>query len=109
MRAHKYFISQFFCTECGNEGIPLPRPESKKRESGHLKTLYCNYCKKETNFVEVRDHSSYNSLDFRVEFINHNFINGKRQMSYPALCQKLYMESIRKEKEKKEEKEKENV
>ena len=97
MKAHKYFISQFFCTECGREGIPLPRPESKKRESGHLKTLYCSFCKKETNFVEVREHSSYTSSNFIIEFTSNNFKDGKRVMPYATLYRQLQVEAAQKE------------
>ena len=45
--------SKFFCTQCGNEGIPIIRKKSHLRKKGHLKKLYCIYCKKEINHIEV--------------------------------------------------------
>ncbi len=42
----------FYCTCCGNEGIPASRMDSSMREIGHLKRLYCLYCDKEINHVE---------------------------------------------------------
>ena len=27
--------SRFFCTECGNEGLPIMRPKGQMREPGH--------------------------------------------------------------------------
>lgn len=85
MKKHKesnYFISNFYCTECGNQGIPLARTAWKKREAGHLKILYCCYCKKETNFVEVKPNSSYTKEDFKIEFDEGNFVNGNRKLTY---------------------------
>ena len=49
-----YNISEFYCTVCGNKGIPLPRSYSSQRNKSHLKKLYCTHCRKETNHVEIR-------------------------------------------------------
>ena len=79
---NSYFISEFYCTECGNQGIPLARRNGRKRENGHLKILYCCYCKKETNFVEIKPNSSYTKRDFKIEFSKGNFVKGNRKMTY---------------------------
>ena len=47
--------SDFFCMECGNKGIPLPRSQSRQREYGHIKDLYCCKCKKITKHRELRN------------------------------------------------------
>jgi hypothetical protein len=65
--------SKFYCTCCGNETLPIFRKSNKKRETGHLKKLYCIHCKREVNSVEVNDWSNYNYEDFRVEFEGGNF------------------------------------
>lgn len=68
----------FFCTKCGKQGIPIVRPTSKQRESGHLKKLYCIYCKEENNHVEVRDKGQYTEQDFKLEYELGRFVNGDR-------------------------------
>lgn len=68
-----YIISNMACVVCGHQGIPIPRPKSSLRESGHLKELYCVCCKKYTNHVELREGSSYNYDDFLYEIDCENF------------------------------------
>lgn len=55
VRGRHFTINTFRCTECGKEGIPISRDQGRQREMGHLKKLYCIYCKKETNHIETRD------------------------------------------------------
>ena len=72
-------ISDFYCTECGRKGIPIPRQNGKHWEPGHLKTLYCLACGKETNHAEVRSiGSAYTKDDFMMEFALGRFVNGKK-------------------------------
>lgn len=47
-------INDFYCVQCGFK-MELPRKKSKKRETRHLKRLYCLHCKKEINFVECNN------------------------------------------------------
>ena len=54
MRAKHYTISYFICSKCG-KSLPLPRNRSLKRKKGHIKTLYCVFCNKETDTLETRD------------------------------------------------------
>lgn len=71
--------SRFFCTKCGNEGIPIFRKQGKIREAGHLKKLYCMYCKEEINHAEIREIGGYTYEDFLEEFESGRFIDGKRE------------------------------
>ena len=48
-----YETHDFFCCNCGRLGLPIARPAARKRERGHLKNLYCVYCKQEYNHVEI--------------------------------------------------------
>lgn len=50
-----FYISNFYCSKCGNKGIPVPRGAYRMREKYHLKKLYCPYCKEETNHLEIRE------------------------------------------------------
>ena len=58
MKANNYNISYFICPEC-NKSFPLPRPKSLKRNKGHIKDLYCFYCKKDVKANEVRNKDYY--------------------------------------------------
>ena len=79
MKNNKFYSSEFYCTECGQRGIPCIRNIGKNREPGHLKNLYCIYCKKEVNHAEVRPGGNYTLEDFREEFNLGIFIEGKRK------------------------------
>lgn len=71
--AKGYTISDFYCTKCGNKSIPIPRGLGREREPGHLKNIFCVYCKKDTNHVECRGFGQYTKEDFLNEFYNGNF------------------------------------
>lgn len=70
--------SKFFCTACGKEGIPILRKRCCERKSGHLKKLYCIYCKKEVNHCEIKEYGDYTYEDFLNEFNAGRFIDGNR-------------------------------
>ena len=78
MDCHNYVPSQTICTICGKEGIPIYRYKGGTRKKGHLKKLYCIYCKKETNHIEVRNKKDYNGFD---EFIDFDVQNQKEAVS----------------------------
>lgn len=71
--------SRFFCTKCGREGIPIIRNQGKIREPGHLKKLYCIYCKETVNHAEVRDIGGYTYEDFLEEFKAGRFVDGTKE------------------------------
>ena len=50
----KISMSDLYCTECGCK-MTVPRPARCTREKGHKKKLWCFKCKREVNFVEVRE------------------------------------------------------
>lgn len=60
----------FYCTCCGNKGIPIFRRSSKQREKLHKKKLYCIHCQKEVNHIECRNIQE-------VEEFKRNFAEGK--------------------------------
>ena len=74
----KYTMSDFYCTSCGKQGIPIARKKGQQREKGHLKKLFCLYCGKETNHVEIKPFGSYTYADFKEEFDLGRFVEGKR-------------------------------
>lgn len=72
------YTSRFFCTKCGKEGIPIQRRIGQQKSAGHLKKLYCPWCKVQTNHVEIRPFGSYKKEDFEEEFNLGRFIDGDR-------------------------------
>lgn len=79
-RPAKVSMSDFYCTECGKRGLSCMRADSRKRKAGHLKKLWCPYCNKETNHVEVRadKSSAYTVADFYEEYNLGRFVDGVR-------------------------------
>ena len=77
-------INKFYCTKCGNEGIPIFRKGNQRREKVHLKKLYCLNCQQETNHAEIANGYTYN--DFLKEFKEGNFNEeGKRVVPFRSL------------------------
>ena len=70
--------SDFYCTKCGQKGIPIARKIGQQREGGHLKKIYCIHCKEEVNHAEVRPFGDYQYEDFKQEFELGRFVNGNR-------------------------------
>lgn len=52
-RRGRMSASRFFCICCGQEGMPVWR--RRKREPGHLKSLYCIHCRMRLNHFEARN------------------------------------------------------
>ena len=54
MRKQRYMdLSMFICPECGNT-FPIMRNHGHHRERGHIKDIWCPYCKEDRKFREVR-------------------------------------------------------
>lgn len=95
MRRQSIILSDFYCTKCGNKGIPIMRRKGAERQAGHLKRIFCLKCQQEWNHVECKPYSRYNYNDFLVEFENKNFDNeGNRKIPYGELKGLIYNEKI---------------
>lgn len=77
-------IHEFYCTKCGRAGLPLPRRKESLREKGHLKKLWCPWCKEEVNHYECRN---YEEVEQFMEF----FIGQQLKEHYKHVCE-LYPE-----------------
>ena len=64
-----YELHDFYCINCGEKGIPLARPNNKKKGAGHRKNMYCFHCKHTVNHVEC------NTIE-EVEQFKTDFNNG---------------------------------
>lgn len=70
----KQEVHEFYCTKCGKRGIPIVRQASHFREKGHLKKLYCIYCREEVNHVECRN--DIEVQEFLEKFAKGEYNNG---------------------------------
>ena len=87
--------SEFYCTSCGRKGIPILRRIGKEKEPGHLKKLFCIYCNKEVNHVEIRQNGKYTYNDFSLEYNWGNFTKeGERKLPYKQFESELRKEGI---------------
>lgn len=92
-------LSDFYCTLCGSKGLPCYRMRGKEREKGHLKTLYCVQCNKDTNHIEIKPDQRYTFEDFQEEFEYGNFdADGKRIYSVNQLKELVNNGKIEKQK-----------
>lgn len=62
MHRRNFTISRMICSNCGNEGIPIPRKSSGAREEGHMKELYCLTCREYHNHIELR--SDWDAVEY---------------------------------------------
>lgn len=58
MKRQEYTISYFVCPVCNNI-FPIPRKKSRKRNKGHIKSLYCIYCGEIVKTTEIRTGDIY--------------------------------------------------
>ena len=54
-KGNRFDMSSFYCPKCGKKAMDLPRPRSLTRQAFHRKKLYCPWCKKTYNCIEVRN------------------------------------------------------
>lgn len=56
MKKQRFMEASYLtCPVCGNK-TPISRCKGRRREYGHIKDMYCWYCKEERKFVE---HAEY--------------------------------------------------
>lgn len=83
-------INDFYCTKCGNKGVPIIRTIGQDREPGHLKKLFCLTCQEERNMVEIRNSGKYNLNSFWIEYKYGNFTeNGERKEPWRQFINKI--------------------
>ena len=91
MGRQNVIMSEFYCTQCGNKGLPIWRRSGREREAGHLKKLYCLTCGEETNHVECKENTHYQYEDFKTEYEYGNFSEeGLRKQKYGELRRDVY-------------------
>lgn len=61
-----YDEHSFFCTKCGNKGIPLFRKQGHQHSRFHKKKLWCVHCKEEVNHIECKTFDEV--LKFKEDF-----------------------------------------
>ena len=66
-------IHDFYCMNCGEKGIPLPRKTGHQHGKHHRKKMYCLKCKMEVNHIEVRTEEE--RAEFFENFNNEVYVN----------------------------------
>lgn len=67
----------FMCIKCGKMVYSLPRKLSRQYKRGHMKKLYCPYCKLEINCVECFDDNDI--VNFKIKFNNGEYEEEKNK------------------------------
>ena len=62
-----YSISNLVCPDCSCS-FPIPRRKGSERERGHIKDLYCPFCKKETKMTEYKCNQPLRTLGGEIIF-----------------------------------------
>lgn len=69
---NNYETHDFYCLNCGQKALPLMRERGHKHKQYHRKRLYCPYCRKDCNHIEIR---SYDEKEWFLQaFANGDFI-----------------------------------
>ena len=58
--------TDFYCMNCGNKSMSLPRKQSRQYKSFHRKKLYCPHCKTLVNHVECKN--EVDAYNFKQDF-----------------------------------------
>ena len=48
-------LNSFYCINCGNKSMELPRKRGCRSETFHRKNLYCPHCKLTLNHIEIKN------------------------------------------------------
>lgn len=55
MRKQRFMdLSIMTCVDCGKQ-FPIMRNHGERRAKGHIKDMWCPWCKKESKFVEGKE------------------------------------------------------
>lgn len=83
---------EYYCVKCGHKlEYKIPRKGGKYRPSGHLKKIWCPYCKQEVNHILIQPWSKYTYEDFLWEKEQNNFDEDcNRRMEYKRLKEKVF-------------------
>ena len=67
MKKQNYcYDNSFFCLNCGEKNVVIPRKKGHQHTSGHRKALYCPWCKNEVNHIECK--TPEDVIEFRANF-----------------------------------------
>lgn len=61
-RDQQYKCDILICNECGNR-TTVPRMLGSRRARGHIKDMYCPYCKQITKFTEYQQEDFIRTMD----------------------------------------------
>ena len=59
MKKQRFMDLSTFVCPCCNKTFPIMRSHGKQRERGHIKDIWCPFCKEERKFMEIRRKDYY--------------------------------------------------
>lgn len=66
MKKQKVEMHDFYCLNCGQKSLTLPRKIGRQYKSGHRKKLYCPHCHTEVNHIECKN--DFDVWEFKQAF-----------------------------------------
>lgn len=57
MKRQKMTMSTLYCETC-NHPFTIARRTARQREPGHMKHMYCAFCKKKKGFIETKEETT---------------------------------------------------
>lgn len=66
MRKQRFMDLSMFICPCCKKSFPIMRNHGHHREKGHIKDIWCPYCKKEQKFTEIRKNDYYKEANMYV-------------------------------------------
>ena len=60
-------LSLFICPEC-SKSFPIMRNRGESRKRGHIKDIWCPYCKANRKFKEIR-HTDYANINGNIIYM----------------------------------------
>lgn len=73
MSGRNIVLHHFYCLNCGNESISLPRKKGFQHSKFHRKKMYCIFCKEEINHIECKNYEEV--IEFKENFEKGVYIN----------------------------------
>ena len=85
----KVIYHSFYCINCGNKVLDLPRNRGHLHGKFHRKKLYCCFCKATVNHIECKTYED--ALEFETKFNKGEFIKEAREsMQYVEKGEDLF-------------------
>lgn len=76
-RSGNFTLNSFYCLQCGEKSMELPRRRGYKYKKFHRKKLWCPKCGTTINHVECRNEGEI--LEFKENFANGDYVEEAKE------------------------------